>query len=250
MSAASTDEATLRQMEQLQREAEAQPLLDEKRATAALLEKYTDAAFTGKIQTLAKAFPYFRAARGDGNCFYRAYAFGLMEWLTQEAQRATTFLQQLKSSYDMALAAGFDAFTTEDFYETVEELFKRLESESSSALREALNDDGVSNYVVAYLRIVTAAYMKTHADDFQPFLEEGMTVDEFCNRHVNPFGVECEHHQIRALTAALRAGVVIAYLDRSDGDEAAKHEIVSEGDPVVCHLLYRPGHYDLLYSAE
>ena len=31
---------------------------------------------------------------------------------------------------------------------------------------------------------------------------------------VNPFGVECEHHQIRALTAALRAGVVIAYLDR------------------------------------
>ena len=42
-----------------------------------------------------------------------------------------SFLQQLKSSYDMALAAGFDAFTTEDFYETVEELFKRLESESS-----------------------------------------------------------------------------------------------------------------------
>lgn len=53
---------------------------------------------------------------------------------------ASSFLKRLAESYQTALAAGFDAFTTEDFYETVDEQFKRLESESTVCINRALEE--------------------------------------------------------------------------------------------------------------
>lgn len=72
-----------------------------------------------------------------------------------------------------------------------------------------LNDDGMSNYVVATLRIVTAAFIKvdpvrlpmeprrpadaahavpcscqTHPDEFEPFMEGGQTAARFCQEEV------------------------------------------------------------------
>merc|ERR1719326_2159647 len=71
----------------------------------------------------------------------------------------------------MALAVGYSEFTAEDFYETVAELFERLKEEPMSALHGAFNDDGLSNYVVAYFRLLTAAYMKVlvFSDHHSPF---------------------------------------------------------------------------------
>ena len=74
-------------------------------------------------------------------------------------------------------------------------------------------------------------------------------------------GEESDHVHITALTDALGIPVRIVYLDRSGGaaddtldinhhdfmPESAPETLKSE-TPSLLTLLYRPGHYDILYS--
>ncbi|EGD73509.1 hypothetical protein PTSG_05213 [Salpingoeca rosetta] len=241
------DQEIMAQMDAIKKEvAESAPLMSDVMDTSTLLAEYGDPLFTTKIKSMLDAFPKMRKTRGDGNCFYRAYAYGIAEHFAAHKDKLPGFLETLKQTFDMALAAGYPEFTAEDFYETVQEQFARLKDEPMEALHATFNDDGLSNYIVAYFRLVTAAHMKTHVDDFLPFLEGGETVAAFCARAVDPFGVDCEHLQIIALTQALGVAVNIAYLDRSAGETAAQHVIPDGQEPLV-FLLYRPGHYDILY---
>lgn len=86
--------------------------------------------------------------------------------------------------------------------------------------------------------------MKTHQDDYQPFLLD-QTVDEYCSVHVEPYGVEAEHVGINALIDCIflpgDLSVEILYLDRSAGDEVNIHQFgKTENDRSVLRLLYRP----------
>ncbi len=104
---------------------------------------------------------------------------------------------------------------------------------------------------------MTAGYMKSHPDDFFPFIvAEGIYSDiaTFCEKEVEPMGKECEQVQITALTTYLKIQVGIIYVDGSqaDGDELTTHAFPGENSvgivPVI--LLYRPGHYDLLSACS
>jgi ubiquitin thioesterase protein OTUB1 len=65
--------------------------------------------------------------------------------------------------------------------------------------------------------------------------------------------MQCDQVQIIALTEALGVRVSIQYLDGRPFDAAAGLGVVelggsAEGDaPFTLSLLYRPGHYDVLY---
>lgn len=68
---------------------------------------------------------------------------------------------------------------------------------------------------------MTGAYIRTHPDDFAPFLFspstlEPVTPEQFCREEVEPCGKEADHAQIMALAAALGVPVRVAYLDRSE----------------------------------
>lgn len=102
-----------------------------------------------------------------------------------------------------------------------------------------------------------------HSAKFEPFID-GADMSEFCRREVEPMGVECDHVQIAALTEFLSIRVNIMYLDnrlRSDAysdpvvvefpqvqEDGAHSDIISCFPPV--NLLYRPGHYDILYYSK
>lgn len=60
---------------------------------------------------------------------------------------------------------------------------------------------------------------------------------------------ECEQVQVIALAESLEVGVKIEYLDgRIAPGQDLRSYICPEGaTPRVC-LLYRPGHYDILYQ--
>ena len=60
---------------------------------------------------------------------------------------------------------------------------------------------------------------------------------------------ECDHIHIVALTAALGICVCVVYLDRGDGVAAAAHNFPENKIPSL-YLLYRPGHYDVLYKTQ
>ena len=52
--------------------------------------------------------------------------------------------------------------------------------------------------------------------------------------------------QVIALSSALQVGVRVVHLDRSAGP--LNHHDFPDGQPPSVHLLYRPGHYDLIYA--
>ena len=58
---------------------------------------------------------------------------------------------------------------------------------------------------------------------------------------------ESEHLHITALTSALGVNVRVQYMDRGEGGRVNHHDF-PEGSPPQIHVLYRPGHYDILYA--
>lgn len=58
---------------------------------------------------------------------------------------------------------------------------------------------------------------------------------------------ESDHIHIIALTNALSVPVGIIYLDRTEQDSAKTHNFPDDSDPKII-ILYRPGHYDIIYS--
>lgn len=89
---------------------------------------------------------------------------------------------------------------------------------------------------------------------------------QFCKASVEPMGEESDHVHIIALSDALGVPIRVMYLDRSSCDtgnlSVNHHDFIpsandSEGDAATTPapatekpyitLLYRPGHYDILY---
>ena len=61
-------------------------------------------------------------------------------------------------------------------------------------------------------------------------------------------GIESDHIHIIALTSSVNTTVQVEYMDRG-GDESKvnSHQFPDDGSTPRIHLLYRPGHYDVLY---
>jgi hypothetical protein len=88
----------------------------------------------------------------------------------------------------------------------------------------------------------------------------------YCLKEVEPLEREVEQVQIIALTSALQGGVRVMTLDRSNGTQFTSfyrykctntdrlsgagplnHHDFPDGHTPDVHLLYRPGHYDIIY---
>lgn len=77
---------------------------------------------------------------------------------------------------------------------------------------------------------------------------------EYVRACVEPSAAEADHVSITALCASLRLRVRVAYLDGAvgEGHGVTFHDFAlpsdnNQGEAVIT-LLYRPGHYDLLYG--
>lgn len=72
----------------------------------------------------------------------------------------------------------------------------------------------------------------------------------FCQLEVEPIDKEADQIQIMALLNYLEVGIKIVYLDASNSQDPYNcilPESFSE-DQIISELLYRPGHYDILYK--
>lgn len=58
---------------------------------------------------------------------------------------------------------------------------------------------------------------------------------------------ESDHIHIIALAQALNVPILVEYMDRGEGGTVNNH-IFPEGSEPRIFLLYRPGHYDILYK--
>ncbi|GAA6062750.1 hypothetical protein JCM10212_000390 [Sporobolomyces blumeae] len=263
------------------------------------LERLTDeyqpgSTYRAKVERLvADGWTGIRRSRGDGDCFYRAFIFSLLStYLARPAALSAHLLSTFESLLPLLTACGFEELVWSDFWEPLQDLLRRMGPEQAhggarkdgearlgpSDLFEAFNDQETNSCIIAFVRLLTSAYLRTHSDDFSPFLfalEDdprflagggAPSMHEFCQNHVEAIAKEADHLQIVALTRALGTPIRIAYLDQSgiagagagqasrdeadvavnfvefEEDRAKEEGIVS----VEGALLYRPGHYDIL----
>lgn len=265
-----------------------QPLTSHCQPVSCLYELYKNnpSLFQRGIQSLEQTYSGIRLVRGDGSCFYRAFLYRLAEQLLPDdsgdasasALRRQQRLDFLKDPLDhnWNQIIGLDEYeetALEIFYETTRDFFQNLTT------AETLHDDlgqenAVSDYGTWFLRLVTAAYLKRNAERFAPFIVASMesmasfggtdvavaldkdyvdqVIQHFCASQVEPMTAECEDVQVMALAEAMHCQVSIEYLDGHGGTDSGNSLSRHVFGPNEClykiNLLYRPGHYDILYQ--
>ncbi|GMK53497.1 hypothetical protein CspeluHIS016_0100830 [Cutaneotrichosporon spelunceum] len=205
-------------------------------------------------------------ARGDGDCFYRSFTLAYILGILYSPTRSDDASKALKAVYDTMSsmhAVGFQQDLVDEFVEPLVTVISTLvdpppgHEPTEFSLLEVLQDPEKSNSIVVALRLMTAAYIRTHPEDFAPFLFspttlEPVTPEQFCREEVEPCGKEADHAQIMALAAALAVPIRVAYLDRSEvgtGDVINWVEFGSDAatdESRALTLLYRPGHFDVV----
>ncbi|KAG0054972.1 hypothetical protein BGZ83_009956 [Gryganskiella cystojenkinii] len=251
-----TDEQILTQMQAIKdEEANTHPLVDNSVDLNELEKEYENgsAAFRNKIKNLSDSHDRMRRSRGDGNCFYRAIAFAWFERVMLAKSKPELYTHAVKAmeeSKDLLLAAQFEPLAFEDFYAVTLEILQSVPTSTPEELLVAFQTDEISNSIVMHFRLVASAYLKTHQDDYAPFLEFGQTMDEYCSMHVEAMGRESEEMMLIAVTKAMHIGIEVAYLSGNENaDEVNFLPFLPDTEPYMppLVLLYRPGHYDILY---
>uniref|UniRef100_A0ACD5Y280 Uncharacterized protein n=1 Tax=Avena sativa TaxID=4498 RepID=A0ACD5Y280_AVESA len=253
------------------------PYVGNKEPLSTLAEEFQSASpiLQEKIKLLGEQYDALRRTRGDGNCFYRCFMFSYLEHIleTQDRAEVERIQKNIEQCNKTLQGLGYIEFTYEDFFAIfIEQLQNVLQGHGSSIgpdeLLESAREQTVSDYVVMFFRFVTSGEIQRRAEFFEPFISglTNSTVAQFCKASVEPMGEESDHVHIIALSDALGVPIRVMYLDRSSCDPANlsvnHHDFIpaaksSEGDDAMTStpadekpyitLLYRPGHYDILY---
>ncbi|XP_076833969.1 ubiquitin thioesterase OTUB2-like isoform X2 [Brachyhypopomus gauderio] len=198
-----------------------------------------------KLQDDCHGFEYIRRVKGDGNCFYRALCFRLLETLLSNESDLQIFKDKLIRSQQEILTAGFDESTFKDSLTTFLSVLDQLKSDvCEETLLGLFNDQATSDSMVRYLRLFTSAHLQNHAGFFQHFVE-APSLRAYCTQEVEVMGMESDHVDILALSQALDVSLCIISVDGSDGHLV--HHITGGSNPSV-YLLYKTFHYDILYN--
>lgn len=259
-------------LEDLQ-DADARPLVSTVQPMETLMNEYSsNPNFLRKMEWLKKqGWLGVRRTKGDGDCFYRSFAFAWVERILRAKDQefaVASAISTLNSTWLGLKDVGFETVILEDFYDVLRSLVEQIitpeaggQALNASLLLEAFTSPEASNSIVSYVRMLTSAEIRRNREDYAAFIvhpetQEAMPVDEFCNQFVDAMGKEADHVQMQALAKALGVNLSVAYLDGnigSNNDDAAVDFVKFDNgggsdangiDDVV--LLYRPGHYDIL----
>ncbi|KAJ7957482.1 Ubiquitin thioesterase [Quillaja saponaria] len=225
-----------------------------------------------KIKVLDEHYAAIRRTRGDGNCFFRSFMFSYLEYILQsqdqeEVERIRANIEKCRKTLQ---SLGYAEFTFEDFFTLfLEQLECVIQGKETSISHDELvlrsRDQSISDYIVMFFRFVTSGEIRRRSEFFEPFILglTSTTVEQFCKSSVEPMGEESDHVHITALSDALGVSVRVLYLDRSScesGGVSVNHHdfipvagelpnasVLSPTNKPFITLLYRPGHYDIMY---
>lgn len=275
-----TDQQIARQKDEIEQlEVNSVPIVSDTFPLESLEIEYEggDSVFLDKIKCLKQKFDKYRKCRGDGNCFYRAFSFRLIELIRispDPSDLLAKLFARIKSWLDLA---GFQAEAYEEFLElsrsSISDFLEKSpiieaagEDPSDWLAQEWRKDPYASNSIIVLLRLLASAFLRTNAETYLPFIWEAMdpvagqnaeqAMAAYCQQFVESFGQESDQIHIIALTKAVGCLVEVAYLDAStpaplQDDDALflKFGEVEESNLFDQPLttLYRPGHYDIIY---
>lgn len=163
---------------------------------------------------------------------------------------------------------GYDGWLWEDMREEVLALLidisnlngTGLQPDDSSLVLQRLNDRDISNQMMYWFRLLASTLLCSDPERYSGFIPEGMSVDAYRKQVLEPPDQHIDHLGmsllIDVLLKPIGVAVEVVYLDRSEGTQVNVHmfqELDANELPVhpagpIIHLLYRPGHYDILYK--
>lgn len=237
-----------RMKKEIEDEVKKLPLVGDPEDFGVLLQEYKEnEKFIPKIEELSKIFNSFTRIRGDGNCFYRAFLVGLLTLFADG--RNSVVLKDLKTriadTCKRLVKLGYPDFTTEDFFDNFDEVLTWVlnKERSEKEIIAHMRDEGLSNYLVVYAKLLVSLQLKENPQSYQAFLNTDIYT--YCSKSVEPSFAEADDICITALMNELGCGIGsnIGYLDQSD--KLVFHKI-PDASLTTVNLLYRPGHYDLL----
>ena len=152
---------------------------------------------------------------------------------------------------------GHDPVLFEDFLDETFELLKGISAsmhdpDTALAILSTKFNDDASMGILYHLRLLASAWLKGHSDQYGAWC--GNDTEQYCQTVIEPPEHEIDELGISLLVEVLLKPIgfvlEIAYLDRSAGTKANVHRFPDQalGNSPVMHLLYRPGHYDILYK--
>ncbi|KAI8472637.1 MAG: ubiquitin thioesterase otubain-like protein [Monoraphidium minutum] len=202
------------------------PYVGDKETLESLIPDYASyPVFVAKIRALMARYGGLRRVRSDGNCFFRATLFALLEWLLVNEADAECqgFLRTLEACKQRMVGAGFDPLVFEDALDMLLGQVNAIcvggavpgQGSDMGVLLSNFRDDTVSNMLVMLLRFITSAEIQARQEHFAPFVlgVADMDVPNFCRRFVEPMAEESDHVHAQALCDALQVPITIVYLD-------------------------------------
>lgn len=117
--AADTDRLTMKQKDAIEKEIQASHKLVDVVEDVKVLETQfaNDATFLKNAIQLQTKYVSLRRTRPDGNCMYRALAFGQFERMIHDEVEAKRFKKCVEEAKEEMVKLGFPVFTMEDFYD-------------------------------------------------------------------------------------------------------------------------------------
>lgn len=238
------------------------PLISDRLPISTLIQEYAQAddQYVAKTMNLAHTHEAYRAVKGDGQCGWRSAVFSYFEKLLLLGDLSIVETEDLRMrSFDQSMAMiGLDTSLLEDMFTHTWAVFDAIKAAiqgrnlNPAIVLEFLNDVTRSDCIVYHFKTCTSTYLALHADHYEPFLE--MPVDEYRVKRIDPHLQEIDQIGLQILCDAVinPAGFAleVLYLDRSSGDEVTPHSFSqqTQGLPMIT-LLYRPGHYDIIYRS-
>ncbi|KAI2611860.1 cysteine proteinase [Hypoxylon sp. NC1633] len=247
------------------------PLVGERRSSTVITEEYAkaDPIYVAKTMALPQTYSHYRPIQGDGNCGWRgvviAIVFAYFETLVRcgdinQAQGELARLTSLNTFIENV--GGHSAWLFEDMVAETFDLFNAIIAAMSSGqdamqfVMDKFNNVESSQSIVYHQRLLASSWLKGNYAQYEPWITNG--VENYIQDTIMPIDREIDHIGVVLLHDVLLkpANMVleIAYLDRSEGVEVNVHRMPEEAngqDPSalgpIIYLLYRPGHYDILY---
>lgn len=117
-----------------------------------------------------------RRTRGDGDCFYRSFAFAFIQRLLHFNDRPMHhfILKHVEDTKAILKQAGFQESVFVDFYNPFHDLLLRMHATDPTVneltdadIQRAFNDPETSNSIVVYLRLLTSAFLKVSIESSQ-----------------------------------------------------------------------------------
>ncbi|KAK0737442.1 peptidase C65 Otubain-domain-containing protein [Apiosordaria backusii] len=248
------------------------PFVGEKTPSTAIANEYAkaDPIYIQKTAVLPQTYSHYRPIQGDGNCGWRAIAFGYFETLVNGGNKDQIVAERLRleglNSY-IETQGGHSSYVYTDFVEETLFLLDRVAAlignheQAMAEVYSSFNDPEIANAIMYHFRLLASSYLKGNQGSYAAFVTHEGGVDGYCSSTLERHHVEIDQIGLLLLVNVLLKPVgfvlQVAYLDRSPGSEVNSYRFPEEArnqhpstlGPMI-HLLYRPDHYDLLYPAE